>query len=132
MTTNDLLSRKLQIKDEMKKLKSELEQINSHLEDRYLSKAKSQLVENTEKQGFGTTVIHENDKKVSVTIRKKVTWDTPKLLEISKQLNDPNQYIDIKCSVQENKFKSASDQIKNTLSEARTVEDGTVTIEITN
>ena len=68
MTTNDLLSRKLQIKDEMKKLKSELEQINSHLEDRYLSKAKSQLVENTEKQGFGTTVIHENDKKVSVTI----------------------------------------------------------------
>jgi len=131
MTTNDLLSRKLQIQDEMKKLKSELNSINSHLEDRYLSKAKSQLVENTEKQGFGTTVIHENDKKVSVTIRKKVTWDTPKLLEISKQLNDPNQYIDIKCSVQENKFKSASDQIKNTLSGARTVEDGTVTIEIT-
>ena len=89
-------------------------------------------MQNFEKQGFGTTVIIDNDKKVSVSIRKKVTWDTPKLLELSKKLDNPNEYINLKCSVLENKYKSASDEIKNLLCEARTVEDGRVSIEIIN
>ena len=130
MTTNELLSRKKIIQVEIKQLKTELDEINSHLEDRYLSKAKDQLLQNSDKQGFGTTIIQDNDKKVSVSIRKKVTWDTPKLLELSKKLDNPNEYINLKCSVSENKYKSASDVIKNLLCEARTVEDGTVSIEI--
>ena len=132
MTTNELLSRKKLIQLQIKELKNELDEINSDLEDRYLSKAKDQLLQNFEKQGFGTTVIIDNDKKVSVSIRKKVTWDTPKLLELSKKLDNPNEYINLKCSVLENKYKSASDKIKNLLCEARTVEDGTVSIEIIN
>ena len=130
MTTNELLSRKKIIQVEIKQLKTELDEINSDLEDRYLSKAKDQLLQNSDKQGFGTTIIQDNDKKVSVSIRKKVTWDTPKLLELSKKLDNPNEYINLKCSVSENKYKSASDVIKNLLCEARTVEDGTVSIEI--
>ena len=132
MTTNELLSRKKLIQLQIKELKNELDEINSDLEDRYLSKAKDQLLQNFEKQGFGTTVIIDNDKKVSVSIRKKVTWDTPKLLELSKKIDNPNEYINLKCSVLENKYKSASDKIKNLLCEARTVEDGTVSIEIIN
>ena len=132
MTTDELLSRKKLIQLEIKELKNELDEINSDLEDRYLSKAKDQLLQNFEKQGFGTTIIIDNDKKVSVSIRKKVTWDTPKLLELSKKLDNPNEYINLKCSVLENKYKSASDKIKNLLCEARTVEDGTVSIEIIN
>ena len=132
MTTDELLSRKKLIQLEIKELKNELDEINSDLEDRYLSKAKDQLLQNSEKQGFGTTIIIDNDKKVSVSIRKKVTWDTPKLLELSKKLDNPNEYINLKCSVLENKYKSASDKIKNLLCEARTVEDGTVSIEIIN
>jgi len=130
MTTNELLSRKKLIQLQIKELKNELDEINSDLEDRYLSKAKDQLLQNSEKQGFGTTIIIDNDKKVSVSIRKKVTWDTPKLLELSKKIDNPNEYINLKCSVLENKYKSASDKIKNLLCEARTVEDGTVSIEI--
>jgi len=130
MTINELLSRKKIIQVEIKQLKTELDEINSDLEDRYLSKAKDQLLQNCDKQGFGTTIIQDNDKKVSVSIRKKVTWDTPKLLELSKKLDNPNEYINLKCSVLENKYKSASDEIKNLLCEARTVEDGTVSIEI--
>ena len=84
MTTDELLSRKKLIQLQIKELKNELDEINSDLEDRYLSKAKDQLLQNSEKQGFGTTIIIDNDKKVSVSIRKKVTWDTPKLLELSK------------------------------------------------
>ena len=132
MTTNELLSRKKLIQLQIKELKNELDEINSDLEDRYLSKAKDQLLQNSEKQGFGTTIIIDNDKKVSVSIRKKVTWDTPKLLELSKKIDNPNEYINLKCSVLENKYKSASDKIKNLLCEARTVEDGTVSIEIIN
>ena len=132
MTINELLSRKKIIQVEIKQLKTELDEINSDLEDRYLSKAKDQLLQNCDKQGFGTTIIQDNDKKVSVSIRKKVTWDTPKLLELSKKIDNPNEYINLKCSVLENKYKSASDKIKNLLCEARTVEDGTVSIEIIN
>ena len=51
MTTDELLSRKKLIQLEIKELKNELDEINSDLEDRYLSKAKDQLLQNFEKQG---------------------------------------------------------------------------------
>lgn len=85
----------------------------------------------------GTTTIRpdKGGGMIKVVATKKVTWDGAKLAEVRQQIidkwkDDPSQYIDMKLSVPENKFKGWPDALRQHFEAARTETIGRVTHEI--
>ena len=72
--------------------------------------------------------------EVRHTLPKKIMWDQEKLFDIFKKINatddDPSNYMSVRFSVPEKKYKLFIPEIKEHFLPARTVETGTPKIEL--
>lgn len=100
--------------------------VQAGLEMRFVEAAKHQLL--VQGKDTGTTHITDGGFDISVEIGKDVKWDQKALPAIWDRIaatgDDPRQYIDVKYSVSEAKFKAWPDTLKKPFEAARTVTPG--------
>ena len=131
MNDQELLQAKVALKRDIDRQKKEMEELNSLLQARFFSEARDEL--QREGKDFGTTTIFsEQDQKVKVAINKKVTWDQQALRDAfdSMDAEDARHYAKVTYSVDERKYTNAPPAIVAKLQPARTVEQGTVNIDL--
>jgi len=84
--------------------------------------------------GAGTATVRIGDKSVKVVISKKVSWDNDLLKDVQEHLvkrgEDPSEYIDVKYSVMENKYKAWPSSLQTLFEPARTVDISKPTITV--
>jgi len=84
---------------------------------------------------FGTVTALINGVTVKHSITPKVTWDQTKLFDlfdrISKAGDTPGDYMKITFAVPESNYKKFAPEIRQHFDAARTVEPGTVKVELT-
>lgn len=77
---------------------------------------------------FGTVRNPDGDYDVVVTVPKNTSWDQDKLQGVSEALanmgEDPHEYIDVKATVSETKYKSWPSSLQKMFEPARTVKPG--------
>jgi len=131
MNDQELLQAKVALKRDIDRQKKEMEELNSLLQARFFSEARDEL--QRDGKDFGTTTIFsEQDQKVKVAINKKVTWDQQALRDAfdSMDAEDARHYAKVTYSVEERKYTNAPPAIVQKLQSARTVEQGTVNIDL--
>ena len=131
MNDQELLQAKVALKYDIDRHKKKMEELNSLLQARFFSEARNEL--QREGKDFGTTTIFsEQDQKVKVAINKKVTWDQQALRDAfdSMDAEDARHYAKVTYSVDERKYTNAPPGIVAKLQPARTVEQGTVNIDL--
>ena len=100
--------------------------IQAGLTMRFEDAAKGQLM--AQGKDTGTSHIFENGFDVAVEIGKTVKWDQGKLAEITRRIaengGDPEEYVDIKYSISEAKFKAWPENLRRPFEAARTVKPG--------
>jgi hypothetical protein len=83
---------------------------------------------------FGSVTVKDAGFKVVITTPKKVVWNQEGLASVYKSIQASGQnaaeYIEVKYSVPENKFKAWPESIRNEFIGARTVAPGTPAIKI--
>lgn len=93
---------------------------------------KSKLAEKD--YGCGSVSFDIEGYKVTVNVPKKVKYDQLKLgntyNEIKNSGYDPEDYISVEYSISENAYKNWPEHIQNAFLDARTVEQGNLTIKI--
>lgn len=127
------------IKDELEALEAniansrlEREQLLDEVEDFF---SKDFAAKQSQKSdSFGKVSVDHDGFKVSLTVPKSVSWDQVMLANLYDQIKaageNPADYIDIKYSVSETKYKAWPDKIKEAFNPARSVKDGSHKIEI--
>ena len=131
MNDQELLQAKVALKRDIDRQKKEMEELNSLLQARFFSEARDEL--QRDGKDFGTTTIFsEQDQKVKVAINKKVTWDQQALRDAfdSMDAEDARHYAKITYSVDERKYTNAPPAIVEKLQPARTVEQGTINVDL--
>jgi ABC-type sugar transport system ATPase subunit len=131
MNDQELLQAKVALKRDIDRQKKEMEELNSLLQARFFSEARDEL--QRDGKDFGTTTIFsEQDQKVKVAINKKVTWDQQALRDAfdSMDAEDARHYAKVTYSVDERKYTNAPPAIVAKLQPARTVEQGTVNVDL--
>ena len=131
MNDQELLQAKVALKRDIDRQKKEMEELNSLLQARFFSEARDEL--QREGKDFGTTTIFsEQDQKVKVAINKKVTWDQQALRDAfdSMDAEDARHYAKITYSVDVRKYTNAPPAIVEKLQPARTVEQGTINVDL--
>jgi len=131
MNDQELLQAKVALKRDIDRQKKEMEELNTLLQARFFSEARDEL--QRDGKDFGTTTIFsEQDQKVKVAINKKVTWDQQALRDAfdSMDAEDARHYAKITYSVDERKYTNAPPAIVSKLQPARTVEQGTVNVDL--
>ena len=131
MNDQELLQAKVALKRDIDRQKKEMEELNSLLQARFFSEARDEL--QRDGKDFGTTTIFsEQDQKVKVAINKKVTWDQQALRDAfdSMDAEDARHYAKVTYSVDERKYTNAPPAIVSKLQPARTVEQGTVNVDL--
>lgn len=97
--------------------------VQTGLEMRYGEQARAQLL--AKGQDTGTTHIQDGDFDIAVEIGKDVKWDAQGLAELIAKIEaaggDPREYVEIKYSVSEAKFKAWPRSIKAPFERLRTV-----------
>jgi hypothetical protein len=80
----------------------------------------------------GTQRLHDGEIDVVVNVPKSVSWDQDKLNEVFNNLTnmgeDAHEYIDIKASVSETKYKAWPESLRTMFEPARTVKPGSPSI----
>ena len=112
------------------KAKSELATLSAMLQTglalRFEDSAKAQLM--AQGKDTGTSHIFQDGFDVAVEIGKTVKWDQDKLAEITQRIaengGDPGEYVDLKYSVSESKFKAWPENLRRSFEAARTVKPG--------
>ena len=107
--------------------KSELAALSSMIQAglnmRFGEQAKSQLL--AEDKDTGTTHVLDGEFDVTVEISKDVTWDQKALQAIWNRIaatgEDPAQYITVKYSISETRYKAWPDVFRQSFVAARTV-----------
>jgi hypothetical protein len=128
LKANNLFSQRENIKARIDAEKKKLSEVDNQIKDLYLPVGKDQL--GAEDKDFGTTTVNLPEGKAKVTIAKKVDWDQKKLIELGNKI-DPelaNTFIKYSVKIDENMFKTMAPNWKEYFSEARTVKEGTITI----
>ena len=131
MNDQELLQAKVALKRDIDRQKKEMEELNSLLQARFFSEARDEL--QRDGKDFGTTTIFsEQDQKVKVAINKKVTWDQQALRDAfdSMDAEDARHYAKVTYSVDERKYTNAPPAIVEKLQPARTVEQGTINVDL--
>ena len=131
MNDQELLQAKVALKRDIDRQKKEMEELNSLLQARFFSEARDEL--QRDGKDFGTTTIFsEQDQKVKVAINKKVTWDQQALRDAfdSMDAEDARHYAKVTYSVDERKYTNAPPAIVSKLQPARTVEQGTINVDL--
>lgn len=124
-----------EIRIELEKLKAEKQslaayeaRLKAEVIDRYAGPLREALAEKDEP--FGTV----NIGPVKFTVAKTVKWDQDGLKAIHDDIvsngADPAEYMTVKYVVKEAAFKNWPDAIQNAFISARTVEQGSIAIEI--
>ncbi len=131
MNDQQLLQEKILLKQEIDRQKKKMEELNSLLSARFFNDAHKDL----QRQGkdFGTTTIFsEQEDKVKVSINKKVTWDQQALRDAFDSMDpeDARHYAKVTYAVEERKYTNAPPAIITKLQPARTVEQGTINIDL--
>ena len=131
MNDQQLLQEKILLKQEIDRQKKKMEELNSLLSARFFNDAHKDL----QRQGkdFGTTTIFsEQEDKVKVSINKKVTWDQQALRDAFDSMDpeDARHYAKVTYAVEERKYTNAPPAIIDKLQPARTVEQGTINIDL--
>ena len=97
--------------------------VQTGLEMRYGEQAKAQLL--AKGQDTGTTHIKDASFDITVEIGKDVKWETKGLAELVAKIEatggDPREYVEIKYSVSEAKFKAWPQTLKAPFEVLRTV-----------
>lgn len=82
----------------------------------------------------GSVTHTHGDRKITVTVPKKVTWNQEDLAACERGIieagDDPLDYIQVKRTVSETAYSSFPQKIKNFFEHARTVERGATTVKI--
>ena len=131
MNDQELLQAKVALKRDIDRQKKEMEELNTLLQARFFSEARDEL--QRDGKDFGTTTIFsEQDQKVKVAINKKVTWDQQALRDAfdSMDAEDARHYAKVTYSVDERNYTNAPPAIVAKLQPARTVEQGTVNVDL--
>ena len=131
MNDQELLQAKVALKRDIDRQKKEMEELNSLLQARFFSEARDEL--QRDGKDFGTTTIFsEQAQKVKVAINKKVTWDQQALRDAfdSMDAEDARHYAKVTYSVDERKYTNAPPAIVAKLQPARTVEQGTINVDL--
>jgi len=131
MNDQELLQAKVALKRDIDRQKKEMEELNTLLQARFFSEARDEL--QRDGKDFGTTTIFsEQDQKVKVAINKKVTWDQQALRDAfdSMDAEDARHYAKVTYSVDERKYTNAPPAIVAKLQPARTVEQGTINVDL--
>ena len=131
MNDQELLQAKVALKRDIDRQKKEMEELNSLLQARFFSEARDEL--QRDGKDFGTTTIFsEQDQKVKVAINKKVTWDQQALRDAFDSMDpeDARHYAKVTYSVDERKYTNAPPAIVAKLQPARTVEQGTINVDL--
>ena len=131
MNDQELLQAKVALKRDIDSQKTKMEELNALLQARFFSEARDEL--QRDGKDFGTTTIFsEQDEKVKVAINKKVTWDQQALRDAfdSMDAEDARHYAKVTYSVDERKYTNAPPAIVSKLQPARTVEQGTVNVDL--
>ena len=110
--------------------KSELATLSAMLQAglalRFEDAAKAQLM--AQGKDTGTTHIFQDGFDVAVEIGKTVKWDQDKLAEITRRIaengGDPGEYVELKYSVSEPKFKAWPENLRRPFEAARTLKPG--------
>ena len=97
--------------------------VQTGLELRYGEQAKAQLL--ADGKDTGTTHLQHDDFDITVEIGKDVKWDTKGLAELVAKIeatgSDPREYVEIKYSVSETKFKAWPQSLRAPFEPLRTV-----------
>ena len=97
--------------------------VQAGLELRYGEQARAQLL--AQGQDTGTTHIPDGDFDIAVEIGKDVKWDAQGLAELVAKIEatggDPREYVEIKYSVSEAKFKAWPQTLRAPFEALRTV-----------
>jgi len=97
--------------------------VQTGLEMRYGEQARAQLL--AQGQDTGTTHIPDGDFDIAVEIGKDVKWDAQGLAELVAKIEatggDPREYVEIKYSVSEAKFKAWPQTLRAPFEALRTV-----------
>ena len=127
---SNIVERRNRIKDQIEVLKKELSVIDNTLIDMFENDAKTKLADKG--QDFGDATIDSGDFKVKVSLKKKVTWNQEGLMEILDEMSveEAKHFAKVSITVPEAKFNNATPEIKAKLSQHRTVEPGSVSVDI--
>ena len=97
--------------------------VQAGLELRYADAAKAQLL--AKGQDTGTTHIQDGDFDITVEVGKDVKWEPKGLTELVAKIEatggDPREYVEIKYSVSEAKFKAWPQTLRAPFEALRTV-----------
>ncbi len=97
--------------------------VQAGLELRYADAARAQLL--AKGQDTGTTHIQDGDFDITVEIGKDVKWEPKSLSELVAKIqasgSDPREYVEIKYSVSEAKFKAWPQTLRAPFEALRTV-----------
>ena len=119
-----------QILDELVKTNNELDSLKEKkkgLENALFESYNDVIDDKLSKTDYGTgsVKIDTAEYKITATIRKNVKWDNAKLSALADRIVaggcNPLDYMDIKYSVPETKYKSYPDSMKQEFIDARTV-----------
>ena len=84
--------------------------------------------------GTGTAKITEGNDEMTLTFAKRVTWEQGKLSDLYHAImesgDDAEEYIDVKYSVAESKYKAWPEHIRNSLNASRTVKPSSPTFKL--
>lgn len=112
-----------------------LKKVEAHIKKKILSCEQSLLnqhrieIEETlsgREEPYGSITIGD----ITFKIPKYIKWDDEKLEEIALGLDKPRDYIDVKYSVSESKYKALPLELKELFEQARTVTSGKVNISL--
>ena len=105
------------------RIKSAQGEILKTYTSRYAEQAKAQLL--TQGKDTGTTHLIDSDYDISVEIGKTVTWDTKGLTDLVTKIeasgDDPREFIEVKYSVSEAKYKAWPQSLRAPFEQLRTV-----------
>jgi len=97
--------------------------VQAGLELRYADAAKAQLL--ADGKDTGTVHVLDGDFDIAVEVSKEVRWESKGLTELVAQIQaaggDPREYVEIKYSVSEAKFKAWPQTLKAPFEALRTV-----------
>ena len=125
-----LFEKREDLKSQINDLQKSLKIVNKTLQNQFEETAQMQLAQ--QGKDFGQTTMNDGDFKVTVDFKKRVVWDEAILLRVLGAMDDETarHLATVKYSVAEAKFQNATPDIKAALSEARTVELQSVSVDL--
>ena len=132
MPMADVFRYREDLKSQLEALKKRQADMNEKLALRFGNEAREKLRDDN--KDFGSVTLNEEEYKVKVSIRQKVTWDQEGLVQTfmnDMSEDDAKHYAKITYSIDERKYNNAPPAIKDKLQKHRTVQVVGTSVDIT-